>query len=429
MHFDTSAKVLVLGTGGREHALAWKLAQSPKVSQVFLEPGNAGTEKAGFKRLLDHSLTPKNVAEAAKREGIALIVIGPEVLLAEGYSDFLRKEGFLVFGPSKEAAQLETSKVFAKQFMQRAEVPTAAFQVLSSKAELLALSPLNYPIVLKLDGLAAGKGVVIAKSKTDIQDFAKRIWEETEFGKGDHQVLVEDFISGVELSFLGLCDGESLSALSTSTDHKRVGDEDTGPNTGGMGVISPSPYDSPELQGKISQRIVKRILSQLHKEKLDYRGVLYIGIMIDEKGDPYILEFNARFGDPETQALLLRLESDLFELMCATAKRELAKVSPPRWKKETSVYVVVAAEGYPGKVSTGDEIQGIDSVPKEANVFFSGVKTEGSRLLTNGGRVLGVGALGTNAENARENAYRALKNISFRGMHFRKDIGKMKDNL
>jgi phosphoribosylamine---glycine ligase len=415
---------LVLGTGGREHAIAWKLARDLGPANVFLHPGNAGTESTGLRTL--GSVDWKDsaaVASRAKELGISLIVIGPEVLLADGFADRLRELGFLVVGPGRAAAQLESSKVFAKEFMKRAEIPTAPFEIVESAAALeKALT--TFPIVLKLDGLAAGKGVVVAMSREEALDFSRRIWSANEFGTGPHKVVLEGFLPGVEVSYLGFCDGKRFVPLATATDYKRVGDGNTGGNTGGMGAISPSPYFTDALQSRVNERILKPLFRQLTREGLDYRGILYVGLMVGPDGEPRVLEFNTRFGDPETQAILMRFDRNFVELLMATARGNLAGAPAPVWSPKTSVYVVAAAEGYPGKVKDGDAIEGAEAVGGDAQVFFSGVARKDSRLTTAGGRVLGVGALGKDGEEARRLAYGALERVRFRGMHYRRDIGK-----
>lgn len=414
-------KVLVLGSGAREHSIAWKLKQSNH--DIFLHPGNAGTIKLGFCNLGQVS-DKEQIALEAKRKNIETIIIGPEALLAQDYASYFRKMGFLVLGPGKEGAQLETSKIFAKQFMVRAGVPTAQYAIHSSLQDFkrdIDIRP--FPKVLKLDGLAAGKGVVIAKDSAHALIFAEQVWNQNIFGKGHHQVIEEEFISGVELSYLGLCDGTSFIPLSSSTDFKRVFDHDKGPNTGGMGAISPSPHLNAELEARIKKTIVKPILEALEREKLEFHGVLYIGIMISPEGNPYVLEFNTRFGDPETQSLMMRIESDLLPALVATAKGKLNSTPPLAWKKETAIYVVAASPGYPEKPELGEPISGIDSQTEETELFFAGVELKNNKLHTSGGRVLGVGALGRDASEARKKAYFRLQKISWPGIHFRTDIG------
>jgi len=417
--------VLVLGTGGREHALAWRLAQNTNASknQVYLHPGNAGTIQQGLSNLGDVPMNHAAIAAAAKSKQIELVVIGPEILLNEGYGDFLRKEGFPVVGPGKDGAQLEVSKIFAKEFMVRAGIPTAPFRIFKTETDLTSYVPESWPVVLKFDGLAAGKGVVIAKCRADLSDFARRVYHDQEFGPGDHRVLVEDCLPGKELSYIGLCDGKTFVPLASATDFKRVGDADTGPNTGGMGAVSPSPLANPSLEKKIQERVIAPLLKQLGRESWDYRGALYVGIMISPTGDPYVLEFNARFGDPETQAILMRWEGDVASPLLATANARLEQEPRLQWRNDTAIYVVAAAEGYPGQVTTGDVIEGLADVDEATPIFFSGVKQLGGKLVTNGGRVLGVGAFGADVDSARRLAYASLARVQWRGQHFRKDIG------
>jgi phosphoribosylamine--glycine ligase len=422
-------KVLVLGSGGREHALAWIIQKSPRCEKVFLHPGNAGTEKEGFSRLGSLTVEPtETFANALKKENISLVVIGPEAYLAVGLADYLRNQGFLVLGPNQKAAQLECSKVFAKEFMQRAKIPTAPFLVIEGERALkqLARERRSYPVVLKLDGLAAGKGVVIAKSSADIEDFTTRIFHNQEFGKGPHSIVIEEFIPGKELSYIGLCDGEVFLPLATSSDYKRVYDANLGPNTGGMGAISPSPLTSPTLEKKIKETILDPILLELKNSGLDYCGALYIGLMLDENNEPFVLEFNTRFGDPETQALMLRWESDALEVFFKAARKQLKDCPPLKWSAESSLYVVATADGYPGTYTQGDVISGVDSVlskDKTFRVFYSGVKGTKENLTTGGGRVLGIGTTASTLEKAREKIYSSLPLIHFRGIHYRKDIG------
>jgi phosphoribosylamine--glycine ligase len=416
-------KVLVLGSGGREHALAWKLSQEKNVSGVFLHPGNAGTWASGLPTLEDVPLSNlPALTTAAQRQGVELIVIGPEVLLSKGYADHFREAGFLVVGPGTQGAQLETSKYFAKKFLEAGGIPTAAYEKVSSP-DAVRNHASHLPKVLKLDGLAAGKGVVVATQNADVENFIQRVWGEQEFGPGPHTIVVESFLPGKELSYIGLCDGHHFIALSSASDYKRIGEGNTGPNTGGMGAISPSPLMTPELEKRIQERIVAPTLKQLQTQGIEYRGALYFGLMISPEGEPFVLEFNARFGDPETQALLLRLGPDLLSLLVATAKGELEKAQAPSWKEACSVYVVASAEGYPAQPRVGDAIEGENSLEANAVLFFSGVSKGSKGLVTQGGRVLGVGAVGADAESCREKAYEGLSRIQWKGKYCRRDIG------
>jgi phosphoribosylamine---glycine ligase len=416
-------KILVLGQGAREHAIAWRLQQSQH--QVFLHPGNAGTRNSGFPNLGEQSLSISEISKAAQEKQIELIVIGPEALLVQNYATLLRQEGFLVVGPGEEGAQLESSKIFAKEFMVRAQVPTAKFLVHSSFDEFKSrLKYGTFPKVLKLDGLAAGKGVVIAKSESEALAFAENIWIHQTFGPLPQRLLEEEFIDGVEISYIGLCDGKIFIPLASSTDYKKVWDHNRGPNTGGMGAISPSPYLTAEVETKIQERIITPILSTLQKEELDFRGVLYIGIMLDKNHSPFVLEFNTRFGDPETQSIMMRVDCDLVPTLIATALGKLEAAEPLQWKPEPAVYAVAATEGYPESPKIGDPIRGLESHFQETMVFFAGVEQGATGLVTAGGRVLGVGALGSNIPAARSKIYQRLQQISWPGIHFRKDIGE-----
>lgn len=417
------SKVLVMGSGGREHALAWRLAQDLKKENVFVFPGNAGMQKSGFTAFPPEAQDRDVLVRLLNEKKVELVVIGPELLLAEGYSDFLRDKGFLVLAPSRYAAQLETSKVFAKEFLARHHIPTAAFKVARSAGALeKILENVAYPTVLKLDGLAAGKGVVIPQNAAEARDFAKRVWTDLEFGPGPHAVVIEDCLPGTEISWIGLCDGKKFAPLPSGTDYKRAFDGHQGPNTGGMGVISPSPYETPELAAKIQTQVVDRVLAGLQKEKFDYRGALYIGIMISPSGDPFVLEFNTRFGDPETQATLPRIKGNFFE----TAKAVAQGNAPDRldFDEAHSVYVVAASEGYPGSYQKGLPITDSGEDSEQAWLFYSGVSQGPKALLTAGGRVLGACGRGRSREEARQFAYQRLEKVTFAGRFFRKDIGK-----
>ncbi|MBI4405101.1 MAG: phosphoribosylamine--glycine ligase [Deltaproteobacteria bacterium] len=428
-HEEVSAariNILVLGSGAREHALAWKIAQSPRCEQVFLHPGNAGTMRAGFKKLEMDGENVDELIKSAEQKNIELVVIGPEVLLAKGYADRLREADLKVVGPNQYSAQLESSKVFAKRFMAQAGVATATYQMAASESELTSVLDLRreYPVVLKLDGLAAGKGVVIAQSREEATAFAKRIWLEKEFGPLPQRLIVEDCLKGRELSHIGLCDGRTFIPLASATDYKRIFDRGKGSNTGGMGAVSPSLAESAELMKVISKEVVEKCLLQFQKQKIDYRGVLYIGLMISPEGKPFVLEFNVRFGDPETQAILLRLESDFVEMLEHTAQATLTSCPKPRWTQDSSVYVVGAAEGYPEKPKVGDPISDL-AADTGTQIFFAGVSEKNGELVTSGGRVLGVGALGNNIEQARKRAYSRLDKINWRAKQFRTDIGHL----
>ena len=414
-------KTLVLGSGGREHAIAWKLAEEIGRESLWIHPGNGGTAALGFQTLdLEHGAL---VPTAAKETGIELAIIGPEVLLADGLADRLRESGILVVGPGQEGALLESSKVFSKEFMTRAKIPTAPYRVVESQEELKDLSIPKYPIVLKLDGLAAGKGVVIAQDAKEVEAFGKRVWKDRAFGTGPHRLLVEENLVGNELSYIGFCDGETFIPMASATDYKRIGENNTGPNTGGMGSISPSPYLTKKIQSEIDRQIVEPFIAQLKSEKIAFRGILFIGVMVTAEGIPFVLEFNTRFGDPETQAVLMRLESSFLEVLTHTAKGTLSACSPLRWSDEQSLYVVAASEGYPTSSKTGDPIEGIENLPKDVQLFFSGVDRTDDTWVTAGGRVLGLGALAKDRDTVRTKVYDAMKKINWSGMQYRHDIG------
>jgi len=415
-------KVLVVGGGGREHALAWKLAQSPKVSEVIGAPGNPGIAKLG--RCVQISPTDvKALADFAEKEGIELTVVGPEAPLVEGIVDEFEKRGLKIFGPSKAAARLEGSKAFSKEMMRKYGVPTADFEVFDDPEKAIEfVKKKGAPIVVKADGLAAGKGVVVAKTVEEAIEAIKKIMVDKVFGEAGNRVVIEECLFGEEASYLVITDGERFVPLATAQDHKAVYDGDRGPNTGGMGAYSPAPVLSEELEKEVQEKVIKPILEGMRKEGHPFKGVLYAGLMITDEGVK-VLEFNVRFGDPEAQALLRRLDSDLFEVCTSAVEGRL--VEELHWKPETSICVVLASRGYPGKYEKGKVITGIEEAEKVPTVvvFHAGTKEENGKLLTNGGRVLNVTALGKDIVEARERAYEAIKRIHFDGMHYRKDIG------
>lgn len=418
-------KVLILGSGAREHALAWKLSTQGECSAVFVSPGNDGL----FSELIrpfPPSSSPLSYVENAKKLGINLVVIGPENFLARGYADVFRQSGFLTVGPGQEAAQLETSKVFAKYFFRKAQIPTSDFHVFEEEQSLLNFKRNRWPWVLKLDGLASGKGVVIAHSEDDVKVFASRVWKKQIFGKGPHKILTEEFVPGRELSYIGFCDGQTFIPLASATDHKALNNGNQGPNTGGMGAISPSPYLTESLENIIRKKVVSPFLRELKQQKLDFRGILFLGLMITGDGLPVVLECNTRFGDPETQCVLPRLQSSLLSLLVATAEASLKQCSSPSWDPRSSVYVVASAQGYPDNPRMGDNISGLEhfNTPSpDTFLFSSGTKKVGEQWITQGGRVLGVGALADSLDSARVRAYEVLRLISWKNMHYRTDIG------
>ncbi len=409
--------VLIIGGGGREHAIAWKIAQSPLAGKIYCSPGNPGMKNVEAVPLTDLN----ELAEFASSHDIGLTMVGPEATLCAGIADIFRAKGLRIVGPDKVAAQLEGSKSFAKEFMRRHGLPTADAAVFTDEASALAyLKKKGAPIVVKADGLAAGKGVVVAMTEQEAADAIHACFDGA-FGAAGASVLLEECLFGEEASIIALCDGKTIIPLASSQDHKRAYDGDTGPNTGGMGAYSPAPVVTPELWKTIDQQILAPFLKGVQEDKLDFRGIIYAGLMVTDKG-PKVLEFNVRFGDPETQAILTRLKSDLLEALVAVAEGRLADVKL-EWYDEPSVCVVLASNGYPGHYEKGKPISGLDEAEKTgAVVFHAGTKLADGQIVTNGGRVLGVTARGKNIADAVKNAYHAVSCISWEGMQFRKDI-------
>jgi len=419
-------KVLVLGSGGREHALVSALLESPRRPRVFCAPGNAGI--AGEAAVIDASAdTEAGIAKLldfARSEGIDLTVVGPEAPLVLGVADAFEGAGLRVFGPSREAARLEGSKCFTKEFLERHSIPTAAFAIFDDASRARAhVEKADLPMVLKADGLAAGKGVIVARDRAEALAAVDAILVERRFGDAGSRLVVEEFLPGSELSLLVVTDGDGFVLLETAQDYKPVFDGDRGPNTGGMGSYSPYYSLEDPIVGTAVERIVKPTLRGLERDGIRFRGLLYVGIMLTRRG-PEVLEFNVRFGDPETQAILLRLQSDLLELFERAIEGRLAGYSP-RWDPRHSICVVAASGGYPGKYPTGLEIHGLDEArSRGVKVFHAGTRRgPGGEALTAGGRVLGVAALGETREAAREKAYGALSRIHFEGIHYRRDVG------
>ncbi len=416
-------KVLVIGGGGREHALVWKLRQSPKVDKVYCAPGNAGISEIA--ECID--IDPANVdalLDFVKYNWIDLTVVGPEVPLTAGIVDAFVREERTIFGPDAVGAQLEGSKIFAKDFMKRYGIPTAEYKVFSScihAEEYVRLK--GAPIVIKADGLAAGKGVIVAETVDEAIDALKLIMKDKAFGDAGNKVVVEQCLRGEEASFMIITDGKTVVPLANSQDHKAIFDGDKGPNTGGMGAYSPAPIVTKSLEADIMQSIIDPVIKGLSRERIDFRGVIYVGVMVCD-GKPYVLEFNCRFGDPEAQPILMRLESDLFELLKATAEGRLGEVEVS-WKEDVSMCVVLASKGYPGPYEKGTPIKGLDSFTddKDVVVFHAGTSLKKGEVVTAGGRVLGVTALGKDIKTAKNNAYKAIEKINFSGMQCRKDIG------
>lgn len=416
-------KVLVIGTGGREHALAWKLAQSNKVSQVFVASGNVGTAKEPKIQNI-HLTQHADLIDFCQKENIAFTVVGPEAPLAAGIVNDFQAAGLKIFGPTKQAAQLESSKDFAKAFMARHNIPTAAYQTFNNADDAHEyLNQKTAPIVIKADGLAAGKGVVVAETMADAHAAVDMMLKDNKMGDAGARVVIEDFLVGEEASFIVMSDGVNVLPMATSQDHKRLLDGDKGLNTGGMGAYSPAPVVTDEVARRTMDEIILPTIRGMAADGNPFVGFLYAGLMISPDGSPYTVEFNCRFGDPETQPIMMRLDCDLAELIEAALSGSLNSVSA-KWKDETAIGVVLAAAGYPENVKKGDEISGIDAAEKTgAKVFYAGVLDKDGKVVTNGGRVLCVTALGKDIANARQNAYLACEKIKFDGMQMRRDIG------
>jgi phosphoribosylamine---glycine ligase len=415
-------KLLVIGAGGREHAIAWKLAQSPRVQKVYVAPGNGGTaSEPGLENLPLEDLG--SLVDFAKKESIHLTVVGPEAPLAAGVVDVFLDAGLKIFGPTRAAAQLEASKDFAKSFMVKHKIPTALHRTFAS-AELAKdfVTQRGAPIVIKADGLAAGKGVVVAATVAEAHTAIDRVMNDKALGEAGARVVVEDFLEGEEASFIVMCDGANAVPLATSQDHKRLGDGDEGPNTGGMGAYSPAPVVTPRIHARIMREIIQPAIHGMAQSATPYVGFLYAGLMIDKAGNPRTLEFNCRLGDPEAQPIILRLKSDLLELLERAIAGNLKDVETD-WDRRTALGVVLAAHGYPDEPRKGDAITGLPKPSGDCRVFHAGTRLEGKRLVTNGGRVLCVTALGDSVKMARTRAYEAVERIRFDGMQYRRDIG------
>ncbi|HLG20154.1 MAG TPA: phosphoribosylamine--glycine ligase [Bdellovibrionota bacterium] len=416
-------RLLLIGSGGREHALCWKLAAGPNVEKIFTAPGNPGTAQVAKNQNI---AIPADDIEAlvgfASTEGIDLTVVGPEKPLADGIADRFRARNLKIFGPVKAAAQLEASKSFAKNLMNETGIPTADFRTISDVKEAYEyLKSARYPLVLKADGLAAGKGVSICPDAETAKAFAYDSMEKSRFGSAGKTIVAEEFLAGEEASFLVVADGAHYVPLASAQDHKRLLDGDQGPNTGGMGAYSPAPVVTEPLQKEICRTVIEPVLATLAKRGASFVGVLYAGLIVTPSG-PRVLEFNVRFGDPEAQAILPRIDSDLSELLMSAVRGKLANTTVA-WKKEVALTVVLAAEGYPGNPKSGAEIRGTDSLAPNAVLFHAGTKMQQNRLVTGGGRVFSVTGLGSTFQNAADAAYRAADQIRFDGKICRRDIG------
>ena len=415
-------KLLVIGGGGREHALAWKLAQGKRVQKVYVAPGNAGTATEDGLENLDITQVEDLVA-FAKKNDIHLTVVGPEAPLSAGVVDVFQGAGLKIFGPTQAAAQLEASKDFAKSFMLRHKLPTALHRTFDDAGEAKAyVAQRGAPIVIKADGLAAGKGVVVAMSLPEATAAIDAMLTQKAFGAAGARVVIKEFLEGEEASFIVMCDGTHVLPLATSQDHKRLKDADQGPNTGGMGAYSPAPVVTPKIHARVMREIILPAVQGMAKDGVPYTGFLYAGLMIDKAGNPKTLEFNCRMGDPETQPIILRLKSDLLELLEHAVDGKLDAIEA-QWDRRAALGVVLAAHGYPEEPRKGDRIEGLPKPSEDCRVFHAGTRLEGGKPVTNGGRVLCVTALGHSVRSAATRAYEAIEGIRFDGMQYRRDIG------
>lgn len=416
-------KILVVGGGGREHALVWKLNQSPKVKEIYCAPGNGGT--GDLAQSVD--ISAENIDELlkfAKNKGIDLTLVGPEAPLVGGIVDRFREEGLRIFGPSKKAAEIEGSKALAKDIMNKYNIPTGKAETFTDMEEaLLYLEKEGAPCVVKADGLAAGKGVIVAEDLETAKEAVVMMMKDQAFGEAGAKVVIEEFLEGEEVSILAFTDGENVVPMVSSQDHKRAYDEDKGPNTGGMGAYSPAPVYTEELAAEVMEKVLIPSIKGLKEEGREYSGVIYAGLMITKDG-PKVLEYNARFGDPETQPVLMRLDTDLIDIIEAIEEKKLDKIEI-NWSNEATVCVVIASGGYPGSYEKGKVISGLEKAVKgddSVHVFHAGTKLVDDQVVTNGGRVLGVTAKGSTIKEAVDKAYKAIEEIKFEDMHYRRDI-------
>lgn len=415
-------KVLVIGGGGREHAIVWKLSQSRHIDKIYCCPGNAGISELAECIDVDGD-NFSSLVDFAKYEGIDMTIVGPEAPLSKGIVDMFEREGRKILGPNAKAAQLEGSKVFAKDIMRRYGIPTAEYKVFTSYIHAEDYVRMKgAPIVIKADGLAAGKGVIVAKTGDEAIDALRLIMKERAFGDAGNRVVVEECIEGEEASFMAFTDGETILPMVSSQDHKRIFDEDKGPNTGGMGAYSPAPVITDALESIIMEKIMAPVVKGMRAEGIKYKGILYAGVMI-KNNQPYTLEFNCRLGDPETQPVISRLKTDLVDIALAIADEKLSKIKL-EWESDASVCVVIASKGYPGPYEKGKVINGLNDVKKMSGVqvFHAGTAFTDEKIISSGGRVLGVTALGKDIRDAKNKAYEAIGKIHFEGMHYRKDI-------
>lgn len=416
--------ILIIGNGGREHALAWKVRQSPLADKVFIAPGNAGTAlESGIENVTISGTDLPALVQFAKENDIGLTIVGPEAPLVAGVVDAFRANGLKIFGPTQAAAQLEGSKSFAKDFLARHQIPTAEYQNFTEVEPALAyLKEKGVPIVIKADGLAAGKGVIVATTMEQAEDAVKDMLSGNAFGEAGSRVVIEEFLDGEEASFIVMVDGKNVEPMATSQDHKRVGEGDKGLNTGGMGAYSPAPVVTAEIHQRVMDEVIYPTVQGMAAEGNVYTGFLYAGLMIMPNGQPKVIEFNCRFGDPETQPIMMRLESDLVELCLKACEGKLDSIQS-KWREQAALGIVLAAEGYPNGYRKGDEITGIPAENATQKVFLAGVEKQGDKLLTNGGRVLCATALGNSVFEAQQSALKLVEQIHWQGRFYRRDIG------
>jgi len=416
-------KALVIGSGGREHTLVWKITQSPKVSQIYCAPGNAGISRLAQCVNIGADSIEKLV-DFAKKEKIDLTVVGPELPLSQGIVNEFNKQGLRIFGPSKEATEIESSKVFSKYLLKKYHIPTANYEVFQNNKKALDYTQQQtFPLVIKADGLAAGKGVFIVENLVQARDALNAMMEEKKFGEAaGRQVIIEEFLEGEEVSILAFCDGKTVIPMVSSQDHKKIFDNDQGPNTGGMGAYSPVPFYPDEFEKRVLEEILKPTVKGLQNEGKEYKGVLYAGLILTKEG-PKVLEFNARFGDPETQVILPRLKTDLIDILNAVIDSTLHKINI-QWEDNAAICVVVASGGYPEKYQKGKVINGLEKLEKMKNMiaFHAGTKFQEGRVVTSGGRVLGITVWDETISKAKEKAYKGIEEIYFKDMYYRKDI-------
>ena len=411
--------VLVIGSGGREHAISWKLSQSSKVDKVFTAPGNGGTENN-----IPIDIDDLNALAEFAQKNNCFTVVGPEVPLAAGIVDKFNRMNLKIFGPSQKAAQLESSKIWAKNFMKRNGIQTAKFEIFEDpKKAKEYVTSIDYNVVVKADGLASGKGVIVCNNVDEAIAAIDTILVKKTFGDAGNRIIVEERIDGIEASYIALCDGITAIPMASSQDHKRIFDDDKGPNTGGMGAYSPTPIIDDILAEKIQNKIINKTIQSMKNEGIIFKGFLYAGVMIRDN-EPYVLEYNARMGDPECQPITMRMDFDLYDYLVASVDGTLSMMPQIAWKNQSSVCIVLASEGYPESYPKDEEITGFDLVPKNAMVFHAGTKRQDGKVLSNGGRVLGVTALGDTLASAISNAYIAAEKISWPHKYYRKDIGK-----